>query len=79
MTGKMTLPMPQEQRELVLKVRTGGYTLAGVSELIIDSEKRLQTAFEKSTLRLWPDRDTVEKWMLRTYLTAWRAHELDSL
>lgn len=79
MTGKMTLPMPEEQRQLVLKVRTGGYTLAGVSEIIIDSEKRLQTAFEKSTLRLWPDRDMVEKWMLRTYLMAWRAHELDSL
>lgn len=79
MTGKMTLPMPEEQRQLVLKVRTGGYTLAGVSEVIIDSEKRLQSAFEKSTLRLWPDREAVEKWMLRTYLSAWRAHELDSL
>ena len=79
MTGKLTLPMPLAQRELVVSVRTGGYTLAGVSELIIDSEKRLQSAFEKSTLRLWPDREAAEKWMLRTYLTAWRAHELDSL
>lgn len=79
MTGKMTLPMPQEQRELVLKVRTGGFSLAAVSEVIIDSEKRLQSAFEKSTLRLWPDKEVVEKWMLRTYLSAWRAHELDSL
>jgi hypothetical protein len=79
LTGKMTLPMPEEQRQLVLKVRTGGYTLAGVSELIIDAENRLTAAFEKSTLRLWPDRETVEKWMLRAYLTAWRSHELDAL
>lgn len=78
-TGKITLPMPEDQRQLVLKVRTGGYSLAAVSEVIIDSEKRLQSAFDKSTLRLWPDRETVEKWMLRTYLSAWRAHELDSL
>lgn len=79
LSGKMTLPMPEEQRQLVLKVRTGGYTLAGVSEVIIDAEKRLQAAYEKSTLRLWPDKELVEKWMLRTYLTAWRAHELDAL
>jgi hypothetical protein len=79
MTGKLTLPMSEEQRQQVLKVRTGGYSLAGVSEVIIDSEKRLQAAFEKSTLRLWPDREVVEKWMLRAYLTAWRAHELDAL
>jgi hypothetical protein len=71
--------MPQEHRDLVLKVRTGGYTLAAVSEVIIDSEKRLQAAFEKSTLRLWPDKEVVQKWMLRTYLSAWRAHELDAL
>jgi hypothetical protein len=62
-----------------VKIRTGGYSLAGVSELIIDSEKRLQSAFEQSPLRLWPDREAVEKWMLRAYLTAWRAHELDAL
>lgn len=78
-TGKMTLPMPLAQRSLVLSVRTGGYTLAGVSELIIDVEKRIEAAYEKSPLRLWPDKDTVAKWMLRTYLSAWRAHELDSL
>lgn len=79
LTGRMTLPMPEEQRQLVLKVRTGGYTLAGVSEVIIDAEQRLQAAFDKSPLRLWPDREAVEKWMLRTYLTAWRSHELDAL
>lgn len=79
MTGKMTLPMPKEQRDLCVKIRTGGYSLAGVSEIIIDVEKRIDDAFHKSELRLHPDRDTVQKWMLRTYLMAWRAHELDSL
>lgn len=78
-TGKMTLPVPDEQRQQVLKVRTGGYTLAGVSEVIIEMEHRIEAAFQKSPLRLWPDRETVEKWMLRTYLSAWRAHELDAL
>jgi predicted nucleotidyltransferase len=78
-TGKMTLPMPQEQRDLCIKIRTGGYSLAGVSELIIDVEKRIEAAKDASKLPENPDRKMVEKWMLRTYLTAWRAHELDAL
>lgn len=78
-TGKMTLPMPQEQRDLCIKIRTGGFTLAAVSEIIIDVEQCIEAAFNKSELRLHPDREAVQKWMLRTYLTAWRAHELDSL
>lgn len=79
LTGRMTLPMPEEQRQLVLSVRTGGYTLAAVSQLIHDVERRIEAAKEKSTLQDAPDRKTVEKWMLRAYLTAWRAHELDAL
>ena len=78
-TGKMTLPMPQGQRDLCVKIRTGGYSLAGVSELIIDVEKRIEAAKDASKLPENPERKTVEKWMLRTYLSAWRAHELDSL
>ena len=78
-TGRMTLPMPKDQRDLCVSIRTGGYSLAGVSEIIIDAEKRIDAAFNKSELRLHPDRQTVEKFMLRTYLTAWRSHELDAL
>ena len=78
-TGRLTLPMPPEQRDLVVSIRTGGYSLAGVSQLIIDAEKRIEAAMQKSTLPENPDRKTVEKWMLRTYLSAWRAHELDAL
>lgn len=77
--GKLTLPMPPEQRELCIKIRTGGFSLAEVSGLIIDVEKRIEASFQASTLPLWPDREKVQKWMLRTYLSAWRAHELDSL
>jgi len=78
-TGRMTLPMPEEQRQLCLNVRTGGYTLAAVSQLIMDVEKRIEAAKEASKLPDNPDRKTVEKWMLRTYLTAWASHELDAL
>lgn len=71
MTGRFTLPMKDEQRELVRAVRTGKYTLAQVSELIIDAERRIETAFDKSPLRLWPDRAYVEAWMIDAYLDEW--------
>lgn len=74
--GRMTLPMKEEHRQQVLKVRTGGYTLAEVSEVLIDAEMRLQAAYDRSTLRLWPDKEFVQKWMLRTYTEAWKAHDL---
>ena len=75
LTGKLTLPMPPEQRALVVSVRTGAYTLAGVSELIIDAERRIESAMQKTKLPEKPDRRYVEAWMLRTYLSAWRTYD----
>lgn len=68
MTGRMTLPMPPAERDLVVAVRTGQYTLAEVSALIVDAENGINKAFEESKLRLWPDREAVQDWMIATYL-----------
>lgn len=67
-TGRLTLPMPEPDQRLCVDVRTGKYTLAQVSELIIDAENSIVGAFERSDLRLWPDRAAVEGWMVQTYL-----------
>lgn len=71
MTGRMSLPMPEEQRALVIKVRTGGFSLAEVSEQIIAAEKRLDEAYAASSLRDRPDTQSVERWMLHAYLQHW--------
>lgn len=78
LTGRLSLPMPPEQRELVVSVRTGSYTLAGVSELIVDAENRIEAAMRKTALPEQPDRAMVERWMIDTYLRAWRAVETDA-
>lgn len=78
-TGRMTLPLPAEQRELVVKIRTGHFTLAEVSQLIIDAENRIASAIAKSHLPEQPDRKVVQAWMMKTYLTAWRAHDIENL
>lgn len=76
-TGRMTLPMKQSDRDLVLAVRTGKYTLAQVSELIIAAEEGIERAFKESTLPLWPNRDLVEDWMMTTYTETWKARAIN--
>lgn len=77
-TGRMTLPMKQADRDLVLAVRTGKYTLAQVSELIIAAEEGIERAFKTSALPLWPNRARVEEWMMDTYLEAWKARAVSA-
>lgn len=70
-TGKITLPMPEEQRNEVIKVRTGGYSLSEVSELLLQAEERLDNAYEKSVLPEEPATGEVEWWMTQVYLQHW--------
>jgi predicted nucleotidyltransferase len=72
LTGKLSLPMKRAARALIVRVRTGGYSLAQVSEYIISSEQNLDNAFRNSKL---PDRANyakVEQWMLGVYLAHWQ-------
>lgn len=71
-TGRITLPMPISQRELCVKVRSGGFSLAEVSEIIIDVENRLVTAHEKTILPAKPDIQMVQAWMVEKYLAHWK-------
>lgn len=70
-TGKISLPMRDADRELVLKVRSGGFSLAEVSNVIIAAEEALVKAYGQSTLRAEPDRHAVQRWMIATYMTHW--------
>ena len=67
-TGRLTLPMPPEERDLCVAVRSGKYTLAQVSGLIIEAEERLRRAAETTEIRPYGDREAVQKWMIATYL-----------
>ena len=70
-TGRITLPMREEERALVVKVRTGGFSLDQVSALINESRVKLDDAFAGSRLQDEPDIQAVEAWMLKTYLNRW--------
>lgn len=70
-TGRLTLPMREEQRQLVVAVRTGQFTLERVSHMIESMEQILSIRHDQSTLRDKPDHAQVEAWMLDTYLQHW--------
>jgi hypothetical protein len=70
-TGRLSLPMRDDDRALCVKVRTGGYSLAQASEQIIHAERALDEAFAASSLRDTPDTAEVERWMLKTYAVYW--------
>lgn len=71
LTGRLSLPMRAADRELCVKIRTGGFSLAGVSEQIIEAERRLDAAFANSPLPDRPDTTKVEQWMMGAYLAHW--------
>lgn len=70
-TGKITLPMPQTDRELVLAVRTGKFSLEDVIKLAAEVENELDLAYNNSPLPDKPDYIKVETWMMETYLKHW--------
>jgi predicted nucleotidyltransferase len=78
MHGRITLPMPEEQRELVVTIRNGGYTLAQVSEKIIEVENRIIAAYEKTALPDKPNMKAVQKWMVDIYLGKWAVLAADA-
>lgn len=73
LTGRISLPMPEAERALVRKVRTGGFSLAEVSEQIVAVEQRLDAAHAASRLQERPDTARVERWMIGAYLAHWNA------
>lgn len=74
-TGRISLPMPPEQRELVWNIRSGKFTLAEVSTKIIEAEERIKTAYEQSSLPDNPDWREVQKWMMGAYRSEWKNTE----
>lgn len=74
-TGNITLPMPQRQREEVMAVRQGGWTMEGALEKAEKLENRINALMydipDGTPLRREPDYAWANDWLAGTYLTAW--------
>jgi hypothetical protein len=80
-TGSLTLPLDDDTRELILRVKTGAYTLAECIEMI-DSQalalRGLLGGDEPTPLADEPDRDTVNKWAIHAHRRQWRTDRSQS-
>lgn len=77
-TGNITLPMPDESliagsRLNVLDVRNGKWTEAQVLLEAAALEKRLEEAYEASTLPDEPDYEALSKWLVSRYAVCWNS------
>ena len=71
-TGRLTIPMPEKQRDAVIECRRGEMDRDWALAEITESQKRLKEAFLQSPLPETPNRSAVEAWMVQTYLDNWR-------
>jgi hypothetical protein len=68
MTGKITLPMPVNQRKVCVDVRSGLWSFKEVCDLVLALEADLDDALLRSPLPEEPNTKLVENWMINTYL-----------
>lgn len=69
--GRITLPIREPQRTLLLDIRDGGYSLDYVLGLIEHWQDQIVQAVSKSPLRTLPDRDWANDFLAETYLDMW--------
>ena len=72
-TGRLTLPLPDYERSLLLDIRGGKPSLQDVLTMAGELEAKIKDLMDNSPLPEKPDYAGVEKWMLDIYLNHWKA------
>lgn len=75
-TGRMTLPMPVPERELIKATRLGEFTMQETLNLALDLENQLRRLMETTGLPEHPDRDGVNAWLIDAYQESWGYEEV---
>lgn len=70
-TGRITLPMPAKDRELVLSIRTGKMPFPAMIELSDHLQAELARLMATKPLPPRPDERVVNAWLQRAYLLHW--------
>ncbi len=70
-TGRITLPVPEPQREYLRSIRRGEVGLAEVIDAVSSAEAELIRLKESSTLPNEPDRKWVDQWLHCSHLGYW--------
>lgn len=70
-TGRITLPVPQPQRDYLRAVRRGEVPLADVVHAIDTAERQLLALHDSDRVPAHPDTDWVNDWLHRAHLNYW--------
>lgn len=70
-TGRLTLPMPPEQRDFILAVRTGGVDYNEAMTRAGEVEIELKEAIDATPLPDAPEYDLVNGWLIDRYQRWW--------
>jgi hypothetical protein len=70
-TGRITLPMPEEQRRMVLAIKRGDLTKEQALTRINAVETALKYVSGFSSLPKRPNHEAVDLWLHRSYLDRW--------
>lgn len=70
--GELTLPMAYADRDLVVRVRTGQFTVDEVIGMAMGLEARLEHALKISRVPEQGDYATVQEFVVRSYMEAWQ-------
>ena len=72
-TGRLTLPMREEDRAFTYATRLGEVPLQDVLTKAGDLERQIKDLLLDAPVPALPAREEIEAWMTRVYLEAWKA------
>ncbi len=70
-TGRITLPIPEPDRELLRAIRAGRLPLTETLDVIAGFRERLERELDRDTLPDEPDRAWIDAWLIHTYQQHW--------
>ena len=72
-SGRITLPIQDADRKLLLEVRAGKIKLEDVLRKATDFEDTMKKLYDDCPLQAEPDYNKIERWMTRIYFRQWSA------
>lgn len=72
-TGHITLPVPEPNRETLMQIRQGEWTLKDIVTWSNELEADLKFQMDHTPLADHPDREFLNEWLVNTYLREWEA------
>ena len=70
-SGRITLPMPEREREFVLETKRGEADMNRVLSTVAELEREIADLIQTSPLQEWPDRDAINEFLLKAHLETW--------